>query len=85
MDKEMEDEIVVWIKELRAKRTAVWREDIAIKALEIDRRKGNIKFKATKPWVSKFLKRNNFSLRKVTKTGRKTIFTPEDVVSEHKI
>ena len=58
----MEEEIAAWIKELKVKHTAVWKEDIAIKALEIAARKGNIKFKAGRSRVHKFMKRNKFSL-----------------------
>ncbi len=81
MDEDMEKEIAEWIKELRKEHIAVWREDVRTKALEIAGRKGHTTFKASGSWIGRFMKRNRFSMRKVTPNGHKVVFTEQDIVS----
>ena len=68
---DVEQELLVWIKELRSKDISVNTRQVIAKALSIDTNfhKGNMK--ALWKWIYVFLDRNNLSIRRITHQGQK--------------
>ena len=76
---DMEEELVTWIEALRAQNLRVTRSNIQSKALELARVYGSVEFGATTGWISKFLKRHNFSLRRKTTVSQRL---PQDLITK---
>lgn len=81
----MEEQLITWIESQRKLSLRVSRQMIQRKAIEVlfggapDDEKENTEFTASDGWLTKFLKRNHFSLRKRTTIAQKT---PEDIAEK---
>lgn len=69
----VEEELANWVCDQRKNYCRVTRKSISIKALSLS---NNLEFKASRGWVDKFLKRNDFVPRQRTTTGQQL---PENV------
>ena len=70
---EMEQSLERWIKEERAKVVCISGFVIKVKAVELMRTQSTgstSPFKASDGWLTNFLRRKNFKLRRITTTGR---------------
>ncbi len=75
VSQELESTLTQWIHHMRGRNLRVSRKMICVKAKELyagvgDRRDGEV-FRATRGWLSRFLRRNNFSLRRRTTVAQK--------------
>ncbi|CAF0709703.1 unnamed protein product [Brachionus calyciflorus] len=76
---ELENELKAWIIEQRLLGYIVDGKSIKRQALDIARR-DNLEFRASSGWFSRFLKRSNFVLRRITTSGRDLPKNSKDVV-----
>jgi DDE superfamily endonuclease len=67
----VEQDILLWINELRSKDIAVNTRQVIAKSLSIDSTFHNGNINALWKWIYVFLDRNNLSIRRVTRQGQK--------------
>ena len=75
VSEELESKLVQWIHHMRGRNLRVSRKMIRLKAKELysmasDKRDGKV-LRATVGWLYRFLRRNNFSLRRKTTVAQK--------------
>lgn len=77
---QMEREIIEWIDESRVNGACLSGKCIKTKALDIANELSISNFKASNGWLGKFLKRNNFVLRRISSRGRALPANSVDVI-----
>nr|CCA17022.1 conserved hypothetical protein [Albugo laibachii Nc14] len=70
-----EQQLVVWVNDLRAESVPISSTMLQLQALEIGEKNGIGNFRATPSWQKLFKRRHKFSMRASTRQGQKT---PED-------
>ena len=85
MDEEMESGLAAWITSEREQGNPVSRTDIRDEAYNRARERGHLSFNASPGWLTRFLRRHDFTERVRTKAGRKFVYTAADIVRSSEI